>query len=254
MNLSSSAVKPGEAVNVTSSAGEPPIIGDVSPEECKVSLQKVPETSISVAPAKTTEVNVPQRVETRKDLTPDVTKVDSSDAARHTDTSVEGTTSSVSAQTAQITPDEASQRQTIAPSSVSAQTTQITPDETPQRQTIAPSSVSAQTPHVTSDETPQQTNAPSSVSAQTPHITPDEMPQQTNAPDSVSAQTTPDAPIETNDSVGPAPHQMAALTVSPLTLHEGVNLDIIVTEVISPSLFWVQPLSSKLPDMMSDLM
>ena len=44
------------------------------------------------------------------------------------------------------------------------------------------------------------------------------------------------------------------LKVPTLTLYEDANLDLFVTEVVSPSLFWVQPLSSKLEEMMAELM
>ena len=44
------------------------------------------------------------------------------------------------------------------------------------------------------------------------------------------------------------------LKVPTLTLYEDANLDVFVTEVVSPSLFWVQPLSSKLEEMMAELM
>ena len=240
VNLTISVVKPRETVNLTSGVTKPSVVGDVSPEECKVSSQNVPQTSTSVVPAETTKTDVPQTVDGRKEVATDVTKVDSSDAAHHIDTVVEATPSSVSAQTAA---DEAPLRQTNIANSVSSNI----PDETPLKTANAPSSVSGQTPHIAIDETPQRTTTPSSVSAETARYAP----KLEIIVSSISAQTARD---EMTTSVAPSPHQEAALAVSPLTLHEGVNLDIIVTEVISPSLFWVQPLSSKLTDMMSDLM
>ena len=85
--------------------------------------------------------------------------------------------------------------------------------------------------------------------------------------DVVSGETPPlTNMILTDANSGTVTHRVAApggvladwndrgLKVPTLTLYEDVNLDVFVTEVVSPSLFWIQPLSSKLEEMMAELM
>ena len=92
-----------------------------------------------------------------------------------------------------------------------------------------------------------------SALSQTTDVVSDETPPLTNM-------------IPTDANSGTVTHRVAApggvlagwndcgLKVPTLTLYEDVNLDVFVTEVVSPSLFWIQPLSSKLEEMMAELM